>query len=213
MCGQRLAPAEAALCTSCHLHLPFTAFEHRPVDNPLARLFWGQLPVERAAAWFFYEPQAGTGLLIHDLKYHGRPLLAQHLGCIMARQMAAAHFFDGIDALVPVPLTRRRQWQRGYNQSMEICRGISQVTGLPIYNKVLRRSRFNASQTTMSANQRRTNVEGAFELADAAAVSGRHVLLIDDVITTGATVIACGQALCEAKDLQLSVLSLGFTHS
>ena len=211
ICGRRLSVNEQVLCGPCHLHLPLTGYELSPLDNPMARLFWGQFPVERAAAMFFYKPQAGISQLIYDMKYRSMPELAEAMGRIAARQFAAAAFFDGIDALVPMPITRRRQWQRGYNQSMEIARGVSSHTRLPIYRNVVRRTHFSQSQTTLHARERLHNAANAFRLDDARRIAGKHILLIDDIVTTGATVIACGRELAKAPDVRISILSLGLT--
>lgn len=213
VCGQRLSPNEQVLCSTCMLHLPLTGYEHQAEDNPMARLFWGQFPAERAAALFYYEPQADVSRLIYGMKYHGQPETAEHMGRIAARQMAAAGFFDDIDALVPMPITRRRQWQRGYNQSARIARGVSSLTSLPIYNNVVRRTHFKQSQTRQHAHERMLNVEGAFKLTDPARLEGKHLLLIDDIITTGATATACGRELAKAPGVSISVLSLGYTKS
>ena len=211
VCGRRLSPSERVLCASCHLHLPLTNYELSPLDNPMARLFWGQFPVERAAALFFYQAQAPHSQLIYDLKYRSMPDVGEALGVMAARRFATQGFFDGIDALVPMPITRRRRWQRGYNQSEMIAQGVQTVTGLPIFNNVVRRNRFNQSQTTQHAWERMLNVEDAFSLVDGDKLAGRHVLLIDDVITTGATIIACGRTLAAIPNIRISVMSLGLT--
>lgn len=213
ICGERLSVNEQVLCAPCHLHLPLTGYEHSPLDNPMARLFWGQFPVERAAAMFFYEPQAGTSQMIYDMKYRSMPELAEAMGQIVARQFAETAFFEGIDALIPMPITRRRQWQRGYNQSMEIARGVSSQTGLPIYRNVVRRTHFLQSQTTQHARERMHNVDHAFRLDDARRIAGKHLLIIDDIVTTGATIIACGRELAKAPDVRISILTLGLTKS
>lgn len=213
ICGRRLSPTELVLCGKCHLRLPFTFFERSAQDNPMARQFWGQLPIDRAAAWFYFDAQAETAHMIYDMKYHGRPLLARQLGTVMARQMQVSNYFDGIDALVPMPLTRRRLWQRGYNQSYEICRGISDVTGLPIYKNVVRRTSFAGSQTNKSAMQRRENVEHAFALTGKGNITGKHILLVDDIVTTGSTAISCGRVITAASGSPISILSLGFARS
>lgn len=210
-CGRRLSANEAVLCPVCHLHLPLTDYQLNALDNPMARLFWGQFPIERAAALFFYEPQSESTHMIYDMKYHGRRTTAEQLGWMTARLFAQSDFFEGIDAIIPLPLTRKRQWQRGYNQSMEIARGIRRMTGLPIYNKVVRRTTFTGSQTKMNPWQRRQNVEEAFLLKDAGKISGKHLLLVDDVVTTGSTITACAKVLCQADDVRISVLSLGLT--
>ena len=211
ICGSRLSANEQVLCASCHLHLPLTHYERSPLDNPMARRFWGQFPVERAAALFFYEPQSGVSHLIYDMKYNGMSEIAEAMGQIVARQFLASGFFDGIDALVPMPITRLRQWHRGYNQSMEIARGVQSVTGLPIISKAVSRTHFRQSQTTQHAWERLRNVDDAFLLKDADSIAGRHLLLIDDIVTTGATITACGQQLAKAPHVRISILSLGIT--
>ena len=209
ICGARLSANESVMCFRCHLHLPLTQLWKSPTDNPMARLFWGLLPIERAAAWFYYYPQSDSSALIYDLKYHHQPEMGRELGQMAARLFSADGFFNGIDALVPVPITRRRQWKRGYNQSMEISRGISEVTGLPIYNKVIKRIHFSDSQTHKNPWERQQNVEGAFQLTNITAIEGKHLLIIDDIVTTGSTVTACGRELCKAPDIKISILSLG----
>lgn len=210
VCGSRLSPEESLLCVRCMLHLPLTGFEKSPADNPLARLFWGQFPIERATALYYYEPQSEVAEIIYSLKYRSRPEIGRSLGHIMARQLQASGFFDGIDALVPVPLAPRRRRQRGYNQSEEIARGIAELTALPIYNKVVRRTQFDTSQTRLNPIERRDNVERAFQLADSELPAHRHLLLIDDIVTTGSTLTACARQLLKAKDVKLSVLAIGF---
>lgn len=209
LCGRRLAPTESVVCAPCQLAMPTTGYVAHAADNPMARLFWGQLTVERAAALMFYHRKTDVALMIHDMKYHQQPGLARRMGAYAARQFQREGFFEGIDVLVPIPLTRRRQWQRGYNQSLEICRGIAEVTGIPVDRKAVRRVAFSGSQTQMTVQERRENVEAVFRLSPHADVlRGRHVLLVDDVVTTGSTMTACGRQLCQVEGLRLSLLSL-----
>ena len=114
---------------------------------------------------------------------------------------------------MPMPISWRRQWQRGYNQSVEIARGISKVTGLPIVNKVVRRQHFRQSQTNLNAMERKQNVEGAFLLTHGERIAHRHVLLVDDIVTTGATVTACAQELAKVPGVKISILTLGITKT
>lgn len=213
VCGRRLSVNEQALCAACHLHLPFTHYEQQPFDNPMARLFWGQFPVERVAALFFYEPSSKLSHIIYDMKYHGRSDACVAMGEIAARHFDRTGFFQGIDAIIPMPITKRRQWQRGYNQSMELARGVAVVTSLPIWGKVVRRTHFKQSQTTQHAYERQLNVEDAFLLVDANKIAGRHLLLIDDIVTTGATITACARQLCKAPGVSVSILAIGMTKS
>jgi ComF family protein len=131
----------------------------------------------------------------------------------MANEFQQAHYFDGIDLLLPVPLSRKRIHQRGYNQSERLAQGISDVTGLPIETKALRRTRFLQSQTQLSRQERQQNVADMFTVSNASRLQGRHVLLIDDICTTGATLTACANALKDIPGLKISLLTLGFTKS
>lgn len=213
VCGRRLSPTELVVCSSCNMYLPRTGFHLHPTDNTMARFFWGVLPVERAAALFYYEASSGVSRILYDLKYHDHPEIGRQMGQLMAQEFAAAGFFDGIDIIVPVPLARQRQRHRGYNQSMELACGISGVTGLPVYSRVVRRTRFDKSQTQLHYRERQENVANVFEVEDLSALSGRHVLLVDDVVTTGATMAACGRELLKAGGVSISLLSLGFTKT
>ena len=213
VCGRRLSPTEEVLCVACNMHLPRTGFQSSPLDNPMARLFWGLIPVERVAALFYYEAGSRTSNILYDLKYHDHPEIGYVMGRLMASEFMAAGFFEGIDLIIPLPLAKRRQRQRGYNQSMELARGISSVTGLPICNKVVCRTRFEKSQTQMHHWERQENVAHVFKVEDLRAVRGRHVLLVDDVITTGATMMACAREILKTEGVRVSLLALGFTKS
>ena len=179
----------------------------------MAKMFWGQIPIERATALFYYEPHAETANILYDLKYKNHPEIGEVMGQMMARELQLSHFFEGIDAIIPVPLAKKRQRQRGYNQSDELAKGISEVTGLPIYNKVVRRNAFEGSQTSLGRWERNENVENVFELRDATTIQGKHLLVVDDVVTTGATVIACAKELCKAGGVRISVLSLSLAKN
>lgn len=154
-----------------------------------------------------------TANILYELKYKNHPEVGEVMGRLMAKELQPSGFFDGIDGIVPIPLAKKRQRQRGYNQSLEIARGISAITSLPIYNKVVRRKAFEGSQTNKGRWERNENVEGVFELKDASAIQGKHLLMVDDVVTTGATVIACVQELCKADNVKVSVIALGFSKS
>ena len=207
VCGRRLSLSERVLCASCNMHLPRTGFQLNASDNMMARLFWGIIPVERAAALFYYEASSKDSNIIYDLKYHNHPEIGQVMGRMMALEFMPSGFFEGINGIVPVPLARKRQRQRGYNQSEMIAEGIREATGIPIYNKVVSRSAFLESQTHLGRWDRNDNVEGIFQLiGDGSYIRGKHLLMVDDVVTTGATVVACGQELLKAGDVRLSVL-------
>ena len=171
VCGHRLSVTEEAICSKCNFHLPRTGFHLNAYENEMARLFWAQVPIERATAFFYYEPHAQTANIIYELKYKNRPDIGIIIGRMLAKEVQTAGFFDGIDGIIAVPLAKKRQQQRGYNQSEEIAQGVSEITGLPILKKVVRRTVFEGSQTNKGRWERHDNVEHVFELIDTKAVS------------------------------------------
>ena len=213
VCGRRLSPTERSLCSVCQLHLPRTAFQFTPQDNPMAQLFWHLAPIERAAAFIYYQPHSEMARMVYRLKYRNSPDVGENLGRLMATDFLLAHYFDDIDLLVPVPMTRKRQRQRGYNQSEMLARGISDVTHLPVAAKALKRQVFRESQTHLSRHERQENVDGIFVVTDTEILKCRHILLIDDICTTGATLTACAKALASIEGIRISVLTLGFTKN
>ena len=210
VCGGRMTVGEALVCGKCNLQLPRTGYSGNAYRNEMAKLFWLQIPIERAAAWFFYEAHSPVSRLLYRLKYANHPETGEEMGRMMAQEIQADGFFDGIDAIIPVPLTRKRQRERGYNQSMEIARGVSGITGIPILKQVLVRTSFAESQTRKDRRGRHDNVESAFRLNKNIALQGKHLLIIDDVVTTGATITACGKQLMKAGEVKISVLTAGF---
>lgn len=211
VCGKRLAATETTICTKCNFHLPRTGASNNAYENEMAKLFWAQIPIERAAALFYYESHSNTANIIYQLKYKNHPEIGPLMGRMVATEVQKDHFFDSIDAIVPVPLTKKRLRQRGYNQSEEIAKGVSEITSLPIYTNVVKRTVFKGSQTRRRRWERIENVELAFELIDGESIAGKHLLVIDDVVTTGATIIACAKELAKAGNVKISVLSLGLT--
>lgn len=212
VCGNRLAVTEETLCSKCYLHLPRTDFTNDLYENMMAKLFWGQIKLEKATALFYYEPHAETAQILYELKYKNHPEIGVVMGRMMAKELMKSGLFEDIDALVPVPLAKKRERERGYNQSLELAKGVSEVTGLPIANLVIRRTKFVGSQTKRGRWERNENVEHVFELVDD-NISDQHLLLIDDVVTTGATVIACAKEMQKASNVRISVLALGFAKS
>ena len=213
VCGHRLTVTEEVICTKCNFHLPRTDFHHNAYENEMAKLFWYLIPIERATAYFYYEPHSSTANIIYQMKYKDHPEIGEVMGRMMGKELMPSGFFDGIDGIIPIPLTKKRQRQRGYNQSKEIARGISEVTGLPLFDKVVKRVSFKGSQTNLGRWERNENVEKVFELIDGASIQGKHLLIVDDVVTTGATCIACSKELVKAGAVKISILSLGFAKS
>ncbi len=212
-CGCALTVSEDLVCATCMLHLPYTYYWRSPDDNEMAREFWGKVPVGRAGALFFYLSGAQSTGIVKSLKYHGRREVGVYMGRLLAQKFLPTGFFSDIDVMVPLPLSKSRQRKRGYNQSEAITEGISMVSGTPIGATLAVRTGFEKSQTKLDHIDREANVEGCFSVPDGKKVAGKHILLVDDVVTTGATTVACGKALVAAGAVKISVLSLCFTKS
>ena len=211
-CGQRLAIGEEVICGMCSYDLPRTYYWLKPKDNELAQLFWIQIPVERAAALFFYKAHTLTSRIIYKLKYFDRPDVGVKMGRMAASEFILNGFFDDIDCIIPVPLTRARQKERGYNQSEMIARGVSNITGIPIVTDIVQRTTFSESQTQKDRWERMDNVGDVFVCAKDIPERYHHILIVDDVITTGATIIGCASALVKVGVTKISVMSLGYAR-
>lgn len=206
MCGRRLTVDEKHLCTTCFMHLPMTD-NHKVEHSQLEKQFWGLFPVGRAVAMFHHDGEQ-TRHILYNIKYWGHPELATYLASIYAKELKENHFFEGIDAIIPLPLHWRRQMKRHYNQSHYIAQGIHQVTGLPIYKHVVKRTTNNPSQTRMKVHQRMENVKEIFSLTHPETIAGKHLLLVDDVTTTGATLTSCAKELAKVPGVTISILTL-----
>lgn len=210
-CGKPLAKGEECICTMCNINLPRTNY-HLQKDNPVEQLFWGKIPLERATSFFYYRKGSDFRQILHQLKYGGQKELGAIMGRYMASELLSSGFFKGIDVIVPVPLHKKKQQLRGYNQSEWIARGIAAVTGIPIDMELVVRRKNTETQTRKSTFERWENVDGIFELHSSENLQGKHVLIVDDVLTTGATTVACASALIEIEGIRISVLTLAIAE-
>ena len=204
-CGGSLMEGEDNICLTCLYTLPRLR-ETNYSDNKIMDIFLGRIKLEKAFSWCYCEKQTSVQNILHHIKYKDKDNLARKIGEIMAGDMP--EFFNGIDAIVPVPLHSKKQKMRGYNQSEEIAKGVQKVVGLPIFSKLLTRVRFNETQTHKNKQQRWENTQGIFSLEPNEGFEGKHLLLIDDVLTTGSTAIACLEELQKIPNVRLSFLSL-----
>lgn len=212
ICGQRLGIEEEDVCTSCLLSLPYTAFMQKPYDNEMAQLFWGRVThMEKAAALIFYQHTSVRNMLF-DLKYRHRPDVGEWLGRLAAREMARTGFAEDVDCIVPMPLAPGRERERGYNQCEVLGKAMGSALGIPVVTNAVRRTAFSESQTAKERWQRFENVKEAFVLKRPERIAGRHVLLVDDVVTTGATMCACAAQLDGVADTRISMFSVAFVH-
>ena len=202
-----MSQGEEVLCVRCQADLPRVrtiSFE----ENDIARIFWGLVPIEKGISFFHYTPHSPHSRILFELKYHNHPEVGKTMGRMMAEELKATNFFNGIDLIVPIPLSRKKERQRGYNQSDWIAWGISEATGIPTDTTSVVRTKSNPSQTTLDHRQRRENVRDIFAVRHPGNLEGRHILLVDDVITTGATMLSCAEAIARACRVRFSVLSL-----
>ena len=211
VCGASLQDGEEVLCFRCNIGMPRTCY-HLEKDNEMEKMFWGKIPLERAASYFFYQKGGDYRRILHLLKYEGRKDIGIAMGRMMAADMVRSGFFDGVDVIVPVPLHPDKLRKRGYNQSECLARGVSEVTGIPVDVSSVVRRVHTQSQTRKSVYERWENVCGIFYVADKERVAGKHVLIVDDVLTTGATSIACAEAWTGVEGVKFSVMTLAVTR-
>lgn len=211
ICGKKLLLTEEILCTGCLTGLPYTHILNSP-GNEMERSFWGRFPIRRASSLCYYARGSKISSLLHDMKYHGARTACIQMGELLASELHPSGFFEGIDCLIPVPLHPRRQRTRGYNQSELLARGISAFTGIPVCTDALHRIHHNPTQTHKHGYERWLNAENLFALSDKAlpTLQHKHIMLVDDVLTTGATLTACADVLVSIPGIQISLVTLAW---
>jgi ComF family protein len=194
----------------CIAALPVTNF-HIHQNNPAEKVFIGRIPLECASSYVYFNKHSIIQNLLHQLKYKGKKEIGLYFGRRMGEAFNLTERYRSIDALIPLPLHFKRERKRGFNQAKVICEGIAEVTGLPILNNIVTRKKNTQTQTHKNRAERWENIEGRFELANKQQIIGKHVLLVDDVLTTGATLEACGAELLKTEGLKLSIATLAYT--
>jgi ComF family protein len=211
-CASALLTAEQVLCLSCAQQLPETAYHHI-ADNDTAIRFAGRVPYSYATSFAWFTADGLLQHLLHGLKYRGRKEIGTYLGHSFAVSLGTASWINKVDMIIPVPLHPAKKAARGYNQAMLIAEGLGEKLGIPVSDKLLLRIRETESQTQKSRIERVNNMAGAFRLSDTAALAGKHILLCDDVLTTGATMEACAHALQVAPGVKISLVTIGIAVS
>lgn len=209
VCGKRLLLEEEFLCLECLCALPRTRF-HMLSGNEIEKSLWGKFQVERASAFLYYAKGGDVRKLLYELKYYGNRDIGVYLGKCMAEEMLSSGFFNGVDCIVPVPLHLEKLSSRGYNQSEALAEGLSAILQVPVCRGLLRRTKYTETQTHKNNFERWENVKDVFEYIPLADFPFKHVLLVDDVLTTGATLVACADALGQIEGLHISVLVLAW---
>lgn len=209
-CGCDTLSAGQTLCFSCLSEMPLTDF-HLHTLNPVEKIFRGRLPLVTAFAHVYFTKDSLVQHMLHRLKYGGKKEIGIFMGSLIGENLKTSGWGENVSALIPLPLNSRKQKKRGYNQAELICDGISLRTNIPVYNNVIVRKKNTETQTRKSRAERWNNIEGKFELVNAPEIMNKHILLVDDVVTTGATLESCGQELLKANGLQLSIAAFAYT--
>ena len=208
-CGSDLLRPENLLCIRCLSELPHTRFAFFE-NNPVEKIFIGRLPIAAAHSEFYFTKNELIQTLIHKLKYNGRKDIGICLGEMLGTTLMQSGRFNNLDYLIPLPLFAQKEYERGYNQAEIICRGIQNISNSPILTQNLIRQRPTETQTRKHRTERWQNVDGSFVLRDPSALENKSILLVDDVLTTGATMEACGRTLQEAEGLQLHIAVIAY---
>ena len=211
-CQLPLVKGESFLCTLCKHDLPETNFHLEP-DNPVAKHFWGRIKLEGAASFYYFTGKSRVQHLLHQLKYNKKPEVGIELGKLYGRQLLLAKPYNRADVVVPVPLHPKKEHLRGYNQAAKFASGLGQGLNIAVANRALKRSIFTQSQTKKTRAERVANVSRAFEVAQPGKLKNKHVLLVDDVVTTGATLEACAQSIAEVPGTTISVATIACAYN
>ncbi|MFZ1452335.1 MAG: phosphoribosyltransferase family protein [Ferruginibacter sp.] len=208
-CGSDLLQADNLLCLKCIHNLPHTNFAAFP-NNPVEKYFWGRIPLTAAYSQFYFSKEFLIQHLIHQLKYKGDTEIGFYLGELMGETLLNSSRFSSIDALIPLPLYADKEHKRGFNQAAVICNGMSAVMNVPVLNGAVIRQHATETQTRKHRTERWENVKNSFKVAKEQELAGKHLLLVDDVVTTGATLEACGNVILQQTNVKLSIATLAY---
>lgn len=210
-CGKNLFKNEQVICTNCIYHLPVTNF-HSDVENKLARQLWGRFPFIQAASFVYFQKGNRVQNIMHQLKYNNRPEAGYRMGQLYAYELKRSLQWIKPDLIIPVPLHPLKMKKRRYNQSEYIAKGMASVLDIPLTLNNLMRIENTETQTRKSRFARYENLKGAFLVSEAGVLNDKHILLVDDVMTTGATLEACSIELLKIEGLRISVATVAFAE-
>lgn len=206
-CGERLVTQEKVICTHCLVDIPRTNF-HNQIDNPVSQLFWGRTKIENATALFRFHKGSRFQDLLHLLKYKGRKDVGIELGRQLGFELKKSELFKSVEIVIPVPLHPKREKKRGYNQAECISIGIAESMEIEVQSRNLIRNKATETQTKKSRIERWQNVNSIFTIIEPELLNNKHVIIVDDVVTTGATLEACAQALNTVEGVKVSIATL-----
>lgn len=210
-CNQKAPAIKELICTECLIRLPRTIF-HLEKENEFTQRFWGRTKLETGAAMYLFSKGSKTQNLIHNLKYNGKAKVGVLLGQIYGRKLAKSPLYQSIDVIVPVPLHWKKLQIRGYNQSEQFARGLSETMNIPYLKDGMIRTMHADSQTTKSREERMANVLKSFDVYLHGDLKGKHILLADDVLTTGATIEACTNKLLKLENTKVSAVTIAMAE-
>ncbi|RLD42782.1 MAG: ComF family protein [Bacteroidetes bacterium] len=210
-CGQSLLQQEKVICFSCLYKLPKTGY-HLHAENAVSRVFWGRVDIHAASSFLFFSKDGKVQHLIHSLKYKGHQETGVYLGKLFGLDLIKSDLYKDVDIVVPVPLHPKKQYKRGFNQSESIANGIGEAMKIPVVVDRLIRQVHTSSQTKKSRNSRWDNVKGVFGLVEPGVFENKHILLVDDVLTTGATLESSAHTLLEITGTKVSVVTLAYAQ-
>jgi ComF family protein len=210
-CGNDVIDADQFICLQCINDLPHTNFAMH-ANNPVEKKFWGRIAVTSAMSEFYFSKASIIQNLIHEFKYNGNKNVGNYLGNIIGKSLLNSNRFP-IDAVIPLPLFEKKEKMRGYNQAEILCNGIAEITNVPLIKNNVSRIFHTETQTKKGRLERWKNVEQTFCVRDPEILEGKHVLLVDDVITTGSTLEACGSEILKVNNVQLSIATLATAMS
>lgn len=209
-CGTDILDVKSSLCVSCLFQLPETGFINAK-DNPVEKKFYGQIKIEAGGCAYYFTKHSLLQHLVKQLKYRSNKNVGIFLGKQLGKQLTASERFNGVDCIIPLPLNPKKEKRRGYNQAAVIAEGIAAVWPRPILINAAERKIFTETQTHKDRVSRWESMRNVFALKNVEAIKGKHVLLVDDIITTGATLEACGEAILSASGTRLSIATVAYT--
>ena len=209
-CNEELTRSERIFCVSCRHHLPLYKFHYHNVEI-LKKVFSGRIPVENATALFVFEKEGLVQNVIHNLKYRGQQKIGTELGQWLGGEIIKSQSFKDVQIVIPVPLHSRRYRERGYNQVERFGKEIANILNVPYVDQVLKRTRHMKKQAKNQKHKRWDLKADAFTINNVENIQNKHVLLVDDLITTGATIEACANALLEIKGIRISIAAMAMT--
>lgn len=210
ICENPLSFSEETLCTFCRIDLPFTNFSSE-ANNIAERAFHGRIKLEAVTSLLFFRKKGKTQRLIHQLKYKNQQQIGKLTALLLAEEMKNSHRFDHLDGVIIVPMHPKKERKRGYNQVTIFGKTIAKELNLPFIENVLVKTSSTTSQTIKSRLQRFQDFEGKFHLNNTSTLEKKHILLVDDVITTGATLESCALELLKTNNLKISIATIAYT--